>query len=82
MLARERVDLCNTTDHQMGVRIEDPDLPFVLLHNEISIEAKSYVSVPIRFVPVSRRDYASTLRGRSLDGDHSFSVALVGTPGT
>lgn len=82
MLARERVDLCNTTDHQMGVRIEDPDLPFVLLHNEISIEAKSYVSVPIRFVPVSRRDYASTLRGRSLDGDHSFSVALVGAPGT
>lgn len=80
MLTRERVDLCNTTDQQMNVRIEDPDLPFVLLHNEISIDAKSYVSVPIRFVPVSRREYSSALHGSTWDGKHSFSVSLLGTP--
>merc|ERR1711871_348860 len=80
VLTRERVDLCNTTDQQMNVQIEGPDLPFVLLHNEISIDAKSYVSVPIRFVPVSRREYSSTLRGSTLDGRHCFSVTLLGTP--
>ena len=79
-LTRERVDLCNTTNSPIKVRLQDPDLPFVLLHNEVNIEAQSYVSVPIRFVPVASREYSSVLYGKTVDGEHLFSVFLQGRP--
>lgn len=51
-LARLKVELCNGSDHDISVLIGDPSLPFVLLHNEVHIKARSYVRIPIRFVPV------------------------------
>ena len=79
-LTRQRVDLCNTTDSPIKVHLQDPDLPFVLLHGEVSIEPQSYVSIPIRFVPVADREYFSILYGKTTDGEHLFSVSLQGRP--
>ena len=79
-LTRERVDLCNTTDGPIKVRLQDPDLPFVLLHSEVNVEPQSYVSIPIRFVPVADREYSSILYGKTVDGEHLFSVLLQGRP--
>ena len=44
----------------MSVLIGDPSLPFVLLHNEVHIKARSYVRIPIRFVPVFHNPSGNT----------------------
>jgi hypothetical protein len=38
------------------VSLKDPSLPFVLVHNELSLRPHCFVRIPIRFVPVGRLD--------------------------
>jgi len=69
-LVRERVDLCNGTNRDLDIEIRDPDLPFVILHEKITVKARSFISVPIRFVPVAIRNYSSELLARSNEGHY------------
>lgn len=50
-LCRMKAELCNTSENQVQLTVLDPSLPFVVLHNNITIEPKSYVKIPIRFIP-------------------------------
>lgn len=78
-LARAKIELCNATDDDRTVFLGDPALPFVLCHNEIKLRARSYVRLPIRFVPTSRADFETELVMQSSDGCHHSSIRLCGT---
>jgi len=78
-LARQRVDLCNSSNVDVLLYLSDPSLPFVLLHNEVLIKARSYVRIPIRFLPVSsNREFSSKLTAHSDDGKFESSILLLG----
>ena len=57
----------------------DPCLPFVLLHNEVSLRPKSYVRVPIRFLPVTCEDFSAELVAQTSDGQYHASIILTGS---
>jgi hypothetical protein len=77
-LKRAKIELCNSTDHDVVVFLGDPALPFVLCHNEIRLRARSYVRVPVRFVPIARAETESELVVQSADGEHHSSIKLCG----
>lgn len=52
---------------QVHVHLGDPVLPFIVLHNEIIVPAHSFVRIPVRFVPVYKGIFASTLYGQILN---------------
>ena len=35
--------------------LSDPSLPFVLVHAQVTMRPRSYMRVPVRFVPVAAR---------------------------
>ena len=71
---------------QVSVVLQDPSLPFVLLHNEVNLRAKCFVRIPVRFVPVTHnktavanmRDFECILNA-SVDGRPVPSVKLIGS---
>ena len=62
----------------MMVHLSDPPLPFVLLHNEVHIRPRSYVRIPIRFVPISCNFFESDLTVQSASGNHVIILKLRG----
>lgn len=60
-LNRVKVDLCNATSEEVTVSVEDLSLPFVVVHHEIRLRAKSFVRIPVRFVPPSAKQFAAQL---------------------
>lgn len=78
-LTRARVELCNATDTEVTVLLGDPSLPFVLLHNEIKLRARSYVRIPVRFVPVSLGEFVVELVAQTSDGSYHTNILLQGT---
>ena len=56
----------------------DPPLPFVVLHNEIHLRPKSFVRVPVRFVPVIEREYEVQLIAQIAGSGEHFSTILSG----
>ena len=52
-LNRQKIELCNSTDKEVLIFVGDPALPFVVLHNEIHLKPKSFVRIPVRFVPIA-----------------------------
>jgi hypothetical protein len=77
-LTRANVELCNSTGESVTVLLGDPMLPFVLLHNEVSLRPKSYVRVPVRFLPVSSGDFSNELIAQTSDGSYHARIALQG----
>jgi hypothetical protein len=75
------------------VSLKDPNLPFVVVHNEITLRPRCFVRLPIRFVPTNRRmsetassstaayikSYSGVLVACSSDGSMMGSVELVGS---
>lgn len=51
---------------QVHLRIGDPMLPFIVLHNEVVVPSHSFVRIPVRFVPVQAGKFASTLYGEMI----------------
>ena len=78
-LSRYAIDLCNNTDTTTTIYLSDPDLPFVLLHNEIIIPGNSVISIPVRFVPISNKTYSSDLVAQTADGTSIMTCRLVGS---
>ena len=64
---------------QVTVFISDPELPFIMSHNEIRLRPMSYARIPVRFLPVaSRRAYTSSVSAQSSDGQHYTSMTFKG----
>lgn len=78
-LTRMKVELCNATEEEVLVYLGDPSLPFVLLHNEVRLRPRSYVRVPVRFLPVHSQDYYAELMAQTADGEYHTSIKLSGT---
>jgi hypothetical protein len=78
-ILRMKVELCNSTDKEVHLTIGDPMLPFIVLHNEVVIPAHSFVRIPVRFVPVYKGRFSSTLYGQMLDSaDSVVTVQFTG----
>ena len=66
----------------MTVFIGDPMLPFVLLHNEVTIRSRCYVRLHVRFVPVSGpKTFTSELIActQTREGSFQTSITLMGS---
>ena len=63
----------------MTVFLGDPCLPFVLLHNEVTIRPHSYICVPVRFLPVSEGQYMNELLAQTADGAFHTKIQLQGS---
>lgn len=77
-ILQQKIDLCNATADSVVVYLSDPDLPFVLEHNEITIRPFSFVRVVARFVPVASKESECELLGYTGDGFHKLSILLLG----
>lgn len=78
-LVEKKVDLCNRLYEPVVVYLSDPKLPFILTHNEIHIRPRSYVRVPVRFLPVERKEFNLNLMAQTSDGKSLFWIELKGT---
>ncbi len=78
-LSRMKLELCNATENQIKIVIEDPKLPFVLLHNEINMQPRSYVRIPIRFVPVVKRDFRTELIAKAENVGLVAKIVITGS---
>lgn len=78
-LSRMKLELCNATENQVKIIIEDPKLPFVLLHNEINMQPRSYVRIPIRFVPVVKRDFRAELIAKAENDGLVAKIVITGS---
>ena len=56
----------------------DPAMPFVVMHNEVRLRARSYVRVPVRFVPVTAASFEGELLVQTEDGAHHCSIKMLG----
>lgn len=77
-LVRGKIELCNATDRSLKVYIGDLQLPFVLNHSEVLIKPRSYVKVPVRFLPVSGGLYVREMIAQSADGLETALIKLSG----
>ena len=78
-LTKVKLELCNSCDEDIHITISDPGLPFVIIHNSITIKARSYVRLPVRFVPTFEGKYSVQLQAESIDGQYSTTIAMMGT---
>lgn len=79
-LTRVKVELCNPTDEEVTVFVGDPQLPFVVLHNEVTIRPRCYVKLPVRFLPVvGPKAFSAQLVAQSADGLFQATVNLSGS---
>ena len=54
-------------------------MPFVLVHTRVAVPVRSYVRVPVRFVPViGGRKWKSELLAQTSDGTFQARVGLIG----
>ncbi|CAM9610447.1 unnamed protein product, partial [Chrysoparadoxa australica] len=49
-----KVKLCNACSKEVHLVVNDPDPPFIVLHHNLSLRARSYVSLPVRYCAVRR----------------------------
>ena len=57
----------------------DPNLPFILLHNEVVVPSHSFVRIPARFIPVSRGRFYATIYGHVAGfDDECISIQFIG----
>ena len=73
-----RLQLCNSTDSDVVVRVAEPSAPFIVLHKKIRIKANAFVRLPVRFVPMSANFYESLLHVDSGGGREQLVVLLRG----
>ena len=63
----------------MVLFVSDPAQPFIVSHNEVRMQPRSYIRLPVRMVPVTAHArFTSTLSVRSADGKHALSLDLRG----
>lgn len=79
-LTRVKIELCNSTNEEVTVFVGDPQLPFVVLHNEVTIRPRCYVKLPVRFLPVvGPKNFSARLVAQSADGSFQATINLSGS---
>ena len=73
-----RLQLCNSTEKEVVVRVSEPSCPFVVLHKKIRLKPKAFVRLPVRFVPVSKGLWESMLHCDVGEGRSEIVVLLRG----
>lgn len=64
---------------QVLLFISDPALPYLVSHNEVRMQPRSYIKLPVRMVPITaNQQYSSKLQATSADGKHNLSIDLCG----
>jgi hypothetical protein len=64
---------------QVTVYLGDPCMPFVLLHNEVTIRPHAYVRVAVRFIPRTVGAYSNELLAQTADGSFHTKILLAGS---
>lgn len=73
-----RVDLCNPSSFPVAVLLADPELPFLVAHNEVLLLPRSFVRLLVRFVPVAERESSALLVAQTGGGQTSLLLLGVG----
>ena len=71
-----RLQLCNSTSKEIVARVCEPAAPFVVLHKKIRIKSKSFVRLPVRFIPMGVGVF-ETLLSVDVDGGSGEVVVLL-----
>eukprot|EP01033_Poteriospumella_lacustris_P007323 gene7323-5270_t len=77
-LVRTRVILANASNEEAVVYLGDVDSPFLITKNEVRLKPRSYVRVPVQFLPTKSGHYQTELMAQSADGQHTTSIKLSG----
>lgn len=77
-LVRTKIELCNPTNQELVVYVGELKLPFVVLHNEIHMRPRSYIRIPVRFVPTAAGEFSADLIAQTSDGKHISIIKLSG----
>ena len=76
-----RLQLCNKYDTHLTVLVTEPALPFVCLHKKIKLKPRSFVNLPVRFIPVNESSADNVLTAKIVKGgnDEELCVMLRGS---
>lgn len=77
-LVRTKIELCNATNKEVMVYLGDLNAPFAIMHNEVRMRPRSYVRIPVRFVPTYPGEYSAELIAQFEDGSQTATVKLAG----
>jgi hypothetical protein len=77
-LVRTKVELCNATNNELTVYLGGLNLPFSNLHNEAVIRPRSFIRIPVRFVPTVPGEFNTELVAQTSDGKQICSIQLTG----
>lgn len=77
-LVRTKIELCNATNKEVVVYLGDLHAPFAIMHNEVRMRPRSYVRIPLRFVPTYPGEYSAELIAQFEDGSQTATVKLAG----
>lgn len=77
-LLRAKIELCNSSNHEVTVYLGDPQLPFMLGHSQVSIRPRTFVRLPVRYLPVQAGRHQCDLIAQTADGSAMAVVTLIG----
>ena len=59
------------------MKVIDPQLPFVILHNAFTLKPRSFVRMPVRFIPTHCQSYACELKAVVVDGKGNRTITAI-----
>ncbi len=62
----------------MLVYFNQPALPFIIPKSEIVLRPKSYVKLPVNFIPTAKGQFTEQLIAQSANGANIAMINLVG----
>ena len=75
-----KIELCNSGYEAATVRLEEPRLPFLVVHRKVRLRPRSFVVLPVRYVPTAPGRHAAVLRAtwalRGEDGSRGRPVPI------
>eukprot|EP00981_Chlorochromonas_danica_P001731 scaffold369_cov177-Ochromonas_danica.AAC.64 len=77
-LLRAKIELCNGSNQEVTVYLGDPQLPFMLGHSQVNIRPRTFVRLPVRYLPVQAGRHQRDLIAQTADGSAMAVVTLIG----
>ena len=75
-LNKKEILVTNRSSSVATLHLSDPQLPFVILSDKISVPAGKTVPVQVRFVPISANTFTCRVTGQVVSSGENFSVTL------
>ena len=76
-VSRRKIELCNNNNREVTVHVKDPALPFVILHTSFSLKPRSFVRMPVRFIPTSSKTYSCLLEVTVVGADTNTNLGPI-----